>query len=68
MTSYDRDCIDFAVNANSNAYPDSGTCVACGEATCVCDDIDVCPVCGYDADCPDCIGEADLDDLADCEG
>jgi len=30
-------------------------------------DLPFCDVCGYDADCPACIGEADYDDLADCD-
>ena len=26
-------------------------------------DFDECPVCGFEADCADCIGETDLSDL-----
>ena len=29
------------------------------------DDLVECPVCGFEADCADCIGETDLSDLVD---
>ncbi len=28
-------------------------------------DLDECPVCGFNADCADCIGEPDIDDIDD---
>ena len=54
-------CADY--NNCANAVKDDGRAVVVTPE--FLDSLGCCDVCGYEADCPECIGEANLDDLGD---